>query len=240
MSAVAVEEKSVLDYNAGNPSGDPTTLGEHPPPKVPLVAVYPKEGTLYSDSPYVILDAPWVSAEKKAGAQDFLEYLLLPEQQKVFTDSVLPDGRPAARRADHVQPLPHRRRRDRSRSTRRVQRCWRTCGPSGRPGPQERPRVLVLMDVSGSMSTDSGSGGRSKLDLAKSAATTALGQLVDTDQVGFSVVHHRPADADDDHRRPRRVGAAGADPAADHRRDRRADPLNGTPLYAATRLPPSR
>ena len=29
LSAAAVEEKSVLDYNAGNPSGDPKTLGEH-------------------------------------------------------------------------------------------------------------------------------------------------------------------------------------------------------------------
>ena len=29
LSAVAVEEKSVLDYNAGNPSGDPRTLGDH-------------------------------------------------------------------------------------------------------------------------------------------------------------------------------------------------------------------
>ncbi|HEY7816390.1 MAG TPA: substrate-binding domain-containing protein, partial [Nakamurella sp.] len=63
VSAVAVEEKSVLDYNAGNPSGDPKTLGQHAPPKVPLVAVYPKEGTLYSDSPFVILDAPWSAAE---------------------------------------------------------------------------------------------------------------------------------------------------------------------------------
>ena len=65
LSAVAVEEKSVLDYNAGNPSGDPATLGQHAPPKVPLVAVYPKEGTLYSDSPYVILDATWSTAEKQ-------------------------------------------------------------------------------------------------------------------------------------------------------------------------------
>src|SRR6478736_360342 len=87
LSAVAVEEKSVLDYNAGNPSGDPQTLGRHAPPKVPLVAVYPKEGTLYSDSPYVILDASWSTPEKRAGAQDFLTYLLLPEQQKVFTDN---------------------------------------------------------------------------------------------------------------------------------------------------------
>ena len=50
-SAVAVEEKSVIDYNKGNPDGvlEP---GETPrTPRVPLVAIYPKEGTLYSDSP---------------------------------------------------------------------------------------------------------------------------------------------------------------------------------------------
>ena len=43
-SAVAVEEKSVIDYNRGNPDGilDP---GEKPAsPRVPLVAIYPKEG----------------------------------------------------------------------------------------------------------------------------------------------------------------------------------------------------
>src|SRR5206468_5699050 len=47
VSAVAVEEKSVIDYNQGNPDGilDP---GEQPrPPRVPLVAIYPKEGTLF-------------------------------------------------------------------------------------------------------------------------------------------------------------------------------------------------
>ena len=55
---MAVEEKSVIDYNRGNPDGilDP---GEEPrPPRVPLVAVYPKEGTLFSDNPFFVLDAP--------------------------------------------------------------------------------------------------------------------------------------------------------------------------------------
>ncbi|HEY6749189.1 MAG TPA: substrate-binding domain-containing protein, partial [Mycobacteriales bacterium] len=46
ISAVTVEEKSVWDYNQGNPSGDPATLGQRGKPRVPLVAVYPKEGTL--------------------------------------------------------------------------------------------------------------------------------------------------------------------------------------------------
>src|SRR6185436_6580777 len=31
ISAVTVEEKSVWDYNEGNPTGDPATLGDHAP-----------------------------------------------------------------------------------------------------------------------------------------------------------------------------------------------------------------
>jgi VCBS repeat-containing protein len=43
-SAAAVEEKSVIDYNTGNPDGV-LQQGEQPrPPRVPLVAIYPEEG----------------------------------------------------------------------------------------------------------------------------------------------------------------------------------------------------
>jgi len=234
LSAAAVEDKSVLDYNAGNPSGDPKTLGEHAAPKVPLVAVYPKEGTLYSDSPYVSLDAPWASADKKAGAKDFLEYLQLPEQQKVFTDSFF-------RTADHAPgdpittspyliadgvtialnpPSPD--------VLRDVRSLWAEVRKSA--------RVLVLMDVSGSMASDSGSGGKSKLDLAKSAATTALDQLVDTDQVGFSVFttdlptpNTITADLVD-------VGPLSATRQPITDAIAQLTPMNGTPLYAATQL----
>lgn len=75
VSAVAMEEKEVWDYNQGNPTGDPALLGQHPLPKIPLVAIYPKEGTLAADHPYAILDAPWVSDGKRAAAQAFLTYL---------------------------------------------------------------------------------------------------------------------------------------------------------------------
>ena len=233
LSAVAVEEKSVLDYNAGNPSGDPATLGDHAAPKVPLVAVYPKEGTLFSDSPYVILDAPWSTADKKAGAQDFLDYLLLPEQQKVFTDAFFrtADGQAgdpitssSAVKADGVTitlnpPAPE--------VLSDVRSLWAEV--------RKPARILVVMDVSGSMSADSGSGGKSKLDLAKSAATTALGQLADTDQVGFWVFTTDLPTPDtitaqlvdvaplSQTRQPITTAIAGL------------TPLNGTPLYAATR-----
>ena len=234
LSAAAVEEKSVLDYNAGNPTGDPKTLGDHAPPKVPLVAVYPKEGTLYSDSPFVILDAPWSNADKKAGAQDFLDYLLLPEQQKVFTDSFFrtADGAPG----EPITSSPYLI----------ADGVTIELNP---PGPDVLPdvralwtevrkpaRVLVMMDVSGSMAGDSGSGGRTKLDLAKSAATTALDQLVDTDQVGFWVFTT-------DLPTPDTITADLVDvgPLAQTRQpitDAIAGltPLNGTPLYAATRV----
>src|SRR5439155_21160636 len=71
VSAVAVEEKSVLDYNKGNPDGI-TQPGERPsPPRVPLVAIYPKEGTLFSDSPFYILDADSVTPNHPTAAQAF-------------------------------------------------------------------------------------------------------------------------------------------------------------------------
>ncbi len=231
VSAVAVEEKSVLDYNAGNPSGDPATLGDHAPPKVPLVAVYPKEGTLYSDSPFVVLDAPWSTADKKAGAQDFLDFLLQPEQQKVFTDANF-------RTADRQPGAPIT-----SSSEVIADGVKITLNP---PGPQvltqvrdlwsqvRKPaRVLILMDVSGSMADPSGYGSQSKLELAKAAATNALGQLVDTDQVGLWAFTTDLPTADTITAHLVDVAPLGQtrQPITDAIAD--LTPLNGTPLYAA-------
>ena len=44
-------------------------------PELPLVAVYPSEGTFWADHPFAILDAPWVDADAKAGAQAFNDFL---------------------------------------------------------------------------------------------------------------------------------------------------------------------
>lgn len=234
LSAVAVEEKSVLDYNAGNPSGDPATLGKHAPPKVPLVAVYPKEGTLYSDSPYVILKAPWSTPEKQAGAADFLAYLTAPDQQKVLTDANFRtfDHQPGApiEHSDSVLP----------------QGVTRALNPPGSAvltgvraqwtDLRKRARVLLLLDVSGSMGDDAGATGESKLELAKKAAAAALGQLSDTDQVGLWTFTTNMATA---------TKIYGEDipiaPLSGNRKNLQAalaglSPKNGTPLYAATRV----
>jgi len=83
-SAVVVEEKAVWDYNEGNPSGDPATLGKHAKPHVPLVPIYPREGTLESDEPYCILPATSRDAGRRQVAQSFLDYLRAPAQQGSF------------------------------------------------------------------------------------------------------------------------------------------------------------
>src|ERR687896_630912 len=62
-SAVAMEEVTLLDFNKRRGSQ----------PK--LVALYPPEGTFYSDNPFIVLNAPWVSAAQREGAQRFAEFL---------------------------------------------------------------------------------------------------------------------------------------------------------------------
>lgn len=51
----------------------------------PVVAIYPKEGTFLSDHPFVVPNAPWMTASKKAAAQRLGDYLLDgPQQQKAL------------------------------------------------------------------------------------------------------------------------------------------------------------
>jgi Ca-activated chloride channel family protein len=51
----------------------------------PVVAIYPMEGTFWSNHPYAILNAPWVTAEQRAAAEDFLAFLLdRPQQQRAI------------------------------------------------------------------------------------------------------------------------------------------------------------
>lgn len=50
--------------------------------QLPVVAIYPKEGTFWSDHPYAILDAPWVTEEQTEAAELFEAYLLSEEQQE--------------------------------------------------------------------------------------------------------------------------------------------------------------
>ncbi|HUP69851.1 MAG TPA: extracellular solute-binding protein [Acidimicrobiales bacterium] len=186
VSAVAVEEKSVIDYNRGDPDGI-TDPGERPrPPKVPLVAIYPKEGTLFSDNPFYVLDAPWVNAAEKKGARAFERFVQRPDNQRKVVGAGFRPGNPAvapgppiatANGVDPAQPQT-------------------TLGVPAPPvlvrliekwGEQRKAaRVLIVLDVSGSMGDPAGEG-TTKLELARTAAISALGQFKAEDEVGLRI-----------------------------------------------------
>jgi len=227
VSAVAVEEKSIVDYNEGNPTGDLETKGQHGKPRVPLVAIYPREGTLDSDSPFAILEAPWSDVGKQAGAKDFLAYLHEPAQQELFTDAGFRthDGRPgkAVSESDYL-----------------TEDVGVTLSPPSPPvlaavraawSDLRKPaRVLLVLDVSGSMGQSAG-GGKTRLELAQAAAVNGLSQLSDADQVGLwtfpsqgQVYWQQMALEPLGPQRKQMIA-----------RIQQLIPAGGTPLYAATR-----
>ena len=187
-SAVAVEEKSLIDYNRGNPDGV-LDAGEEPlAPKIPLVAIYPEEGTLFSDNPFFVLDAEWVDADEQQAATQFTEFVQRPEnQQKVLEFGFRPGntevaiGEPisAANGVDPDQPQTLLEVPEPPVMVEALDR-WDT--------QRKSARVLLVMDVSGSMGDPAGGDDRStKLDLAKEAAITALEEFKDADEVGLRI-----------------------------------------------------
>ena len=90
-SAVAMEEATLLDFNPPSAANLPK-----------LVAIYPKEGTFFSDSPFIVLDGDWVTPEQREGAQAFQQFLA-----KEITPEVAARGgfRPADLEAEPVAPI---------------------------------------------------------------------------------------------------------------------------------------
>jgi Ca-activated chloride channel family protein len=163
VSAIATEEKQVLDYNATKPA-------------TPLVAVYPKDGTMVADHPYAILNAAWVSAQQKTAARGFLAWLQAPDRQKRFLaagfrdstghaapnlgldDGIVPTGPALVLKppAPSVLDL--------------VRKSW--------DNVRKRARILMVLDISGSMAGD-------KLVQVKAAGVAVLDVFSPDDQVGL-------------------------------------------------------
>jgi Ca-activated chloride channel homolog len=232
-SAVAVEEKSVVDYNTGNPDGilDP---GEKPrKPRVPLVAIYPKEGTLFSDNPLIVLDAPWVSKNEKAAAQSFIKFVTEAKNQRRVLKFGFRPGNPAVAVGAPITAK-NGLDSDQPQTTLEV------------PSPpvlasvidewnkvRKQARVLLVVDVSGSMGDEADPRtGATKLDLAKKAALAALDQFQPDDQVGLRIFSTElaPDDPTD------YVDLVPISPISQNRADlergiKSLVPTQGTPLY---------
>lgn len=176
VSAVAVEEKQVWNYNHGitrEPTGNP--------PKDPLVAIYPSEATLMADHPYAVLNAGWVTEPKRRLAAAFLTHLLTPEIQDRFKAAAFRDylGNAGPEISPENGLLPGQPVLKLSPLSpvviEGIQRSWSEL--------RRKARLVVAIDISESM------GERvdllhSKLDLVKNA-TAALDQLHPDDQVSL-------------------------------------------------------
>jgi Ca-activated chloride channel family protein len=119
--------------------------------QLPVVAIYPREGTFWSNHPYAILNAPWVSEEHRVAAEAFRDYLLDRPQQ---LQSVALGFRPADLSIKLGAPLDAQHGVDpaqpqtvlavpRAEIIRAIQTLW---------GEVKKPvDLVVVMDVSGSM-----------------------------------------------------------------------------------------
>ncbi len=82
LNAAVLYENMVIESYAANP-----------PPSLPMVAIYPKEGTFWSDHPVGIVEREWVTPERREAARQYIDFLLAPAQQQ----RALPHGfRPAS------------------------------------------------------------------------------------------------------------------------------------------------
>ncbi len=77
LSAAVLYENLVVAQESKRLAGQSSQL--------PVVAIYPKEGTFWSNHPYAILNAPWVTDEHKAAAEVFETFLRdRPQQLKAL------------------------------------------------------------------------------------------------------------------------------------------------------------
>jgi Ca-activated chloride channel family protein len=169
VSAVAMEEVTLLDYNLRLRQGGPK-----------LVAIYPKEGTFFSDNPLIVPQADWVDAERRAAAQVVREFLIERTTPEVAAESYFrPPGD-----AEPVPPVDAENGVDPAQPTRTLAlpqprvmnaiiRSWLA--------DRKPARVEIVLDVSGSM------GEAGKLAAAQNGVSSFLRLLQPQDQVGLSV-----------------------------------------------------
>jgi Ca-activated chloride channel family protein len=170
VSAFPALERDVLEYNLAHP-------------KVPLVAIYPEDGSAEADNPYLVLNAPWVTPQAQEVATVFLAQLRKPElKAKFLADGYRDTNRlpgkdlvPAYGLVQKVTALPRAVLLPDS-----VQQATSSWTAATRP-----TNLLLVFDCSGSMGGVIPGVGKTRLDLTKAAALKALGLFADDARVGI-------------------------------------------------------
>jgi Ca-activated chloride channel homolog len=175
-------------------------------PAIVLRASYPLDGQLAADFPFVVPAAGWVDADDKAAAADFRGWLLSPAVQARLgsyglrrADGTAGPEMLSATQALSPDPMPPIPPRAVDGAT-AARTAWRLL--------TRRVSLLGLFDVSGSMADPVPGSGRSRLDVARSAAQAALGFFDARDAIGLWEFS-RQLDGDRDYRVLVPLGLAG-------------------------------
>jgi Ca-activated chloride channel homolog len=167
-SAVAMEETTVIDFNRRRCS------------RTKLVALYPQEGSFFSDSPYMVLNADWVTPTEHQAAASFQRFLGREVSADVAgrygfrpgDEEAAPAGLVnAAGGADPTKPrrvlsLPE------PSVLNRVLETWRR--------DRKPARVMLVLDNSGSMQDED------KLEHAKEGLAAFFRQAAPQDEIGLT------------------------------------------------------
>jgi Ca-activated chloride channel family protein len=168
ISAVAMEEVTLLDYNRTKPNG-----------ALPLVAVYPAEGTFYFDNPLITLSAPWVTRTQSRAAAVFVDWIGRRVTPQLAARYGYRPGDPALRAAAPIDPAhlvdPAQPRvvlgPPEPRVLARIKRAWHA--------DRKAANVAIVVDVSGSMHDED------KLRQAQDGLRVFLRQFSPRDRVGL-------------------------------------------------------
>jgi Ca-activated chloride channel homolog len=170
VSAFPALEQDVLAYNRDSP-------------EVPLAAIYPSNGNIEADHPYLILNAEWVTPEKAAVAEQFLAFIRTPEQQQQLRDAGFRNN---LREPSEDMDTEHGLVSELVALPRAVLVPESVALTIDRWTALTQPlNVLLVFDVSGSMLWEIPGTGLVRIDRAIEAAASTVRLFSDDDQVGF-------------------------------------------------------
>jgi Ca-activated chloride channel family protein len=232
VSAIAVEETSVINYNLGNPTSRVVKADEQlTKPKERLVAIYPSEGSLESDNPIVALGAPadWVTPEQRTAAEAFAKFVQTPAAQSVLGDFGFRPLDPAAKPGGLVTA---EYGVDPAKPTTLLEKPSVpvvSSATSQWEDVRKPSSVRELIDISGSMRESAGEGmNMSRMDGAIASAVDTLDHFRPSDEVGVSAF---TTDIPNNIAELRAVKPLGGDRENLAAEIKKLVPMNGTPLY---------
>jgi len=165
ISAFPMEEITLIDFNKN----------KNPP--VPLVAIYPKEGTFWHDDPFIVMSSA-SSAEQQA-AEQFFTFLLTPESQKLAMNSGFRPANSEVPLADPVSATYGVQPQGPQNTLPIPPADVIVAAKSSWAQNRKRADIILVVDVSGSMQDDD------KLEQVKAGLGTFLQRIVPEDRIGL-------------------------------------------------------